>query len=197
MHIAIEGVDGVGKTTICKMLAEKLNFKFIEKPLHYLLDSDNEFQNYIRIRDYVNVQENKIFTSWFYGLGNIFLYHKFKDENIITDRHLVSNYFWSGDESSQLVFDCIIELIGKPDYTFLLYANEEEIIKRLKKRDVNDSDINKVQLNNKAIKKMKKFLSDYDMKHQVIDSTELNQEQVLQIILNYLYSDTMLDIPEK
>ena len=197
MHIAIEGIDGVGKTTICKMLAEKLNFKFIEKPLHYLFDSNNEFQNYIRIRDYVNVQENKVFTSWFYGLGNIFLYHKFKDKNIITDRHLVSNYFWSGDESSQPVFDCIIELIGKPDYTFLLYANEEEIIKRLKKRDINDSDIKKVQLNNKALTKMKKFLSNYDMKHQVIDSTALNQEEVLNIILKYLYNDLGLEIPEK
>ena len=174
------------------MLAEKLNFKFIEKPLHYLFDSDDEFQNYYRIRDYINVQENKIFTSWFYGLGNIFLYHKFKDENIITDRHLVSNYFWSGDESSQPVFDCIIKLIGKPDYTFLLYANEEEIIRRLKKRDINDSDINKVQLNNKAFRKMKTFLSDYDMKHQVIDSTELDQDEVLHIILNYLHDDVKL-----
>ncbi len=189
MHIAIEGVDGVGKTTICKMLAEKLNFKFIEKPLHYLLDSENKFQNYLRIRDYVNVQENKIFTSWFYGLGNIFLYHKFKDENIITDRHLVSNYFWSGDETSQPVFDCIIGLIGKPDYTFLLYANEEEIIRRLKKRDIDNSDIKKVQLNKEALTKMKKFLSDYDMKHHFIDSTELDKEEVLLIILNYLNND--------
>lgn len=30
-HIAIEGMDGVGKTTTCKLLAERLGYKFIEK----------------------------------------------------------------------------------------------------------------------------------------------------------------------
>jgi thymidylate kinase len=192
MHIAIEGVDGVGKTTICKMLAEKLNFKFVEKPLHYLFDSDDSFQNYYRIRDYINVQENKIFTSWFYGLGNIFLYHKFKDENIITDRHLVSNYFWSGDELSKPVFDCLTELIGKPDYTFLLYANEEEVTKRLKKRNRNDSDIKKVRLNRKALTKMTNFLLNYKMKYQIIDSTYLDQEEVLNTIIEHLTNEKLI-----
>ncbi|GAH68999.1 unnamed protein product, partial [marine sediment metagenome] len=171
MHIAIEGFDGVGKTTICKMLAEKLDFKFIEKPLHYLFDSENEFENYNRIRDYVNDQENRIFTSWFYGLGNIFLYHKFRDENIITDRHLVSNYFWSGNEKNQPVYDCIVKLIGKPDYTFLLYARDEVILQRLKNRNTNDQDFKKVHLNTQALNKMKKFLIEYKMDYSIIDST--------------------------
>lgn len=187
MHIAIEGVDGVGKTTVCKIIAEKINFKFIEKPLHYLLDSDTEFENYFRIRDYVNCQgHNKIFTSWFYGLGNIFLYHKFKDENIITDRHLVSNFYWSGDESSQAVFDCLIDLIGKPDYTFLLYAKEGVVTKRLKNRDSNDMDIIKSSLITEAYIKMEKFLIDYDMKYKLIDTTELNANEVADLILSYL-----------
>ncbi len=179
-------MDGVGKTTVCLRLAVKLNFKFIEKPLHYLFDSENEFSNYYRIRDYVNVQDNKIFTSWFYGLGNIFLYHKFKDEDIITDRHLVSNYYWSGDKTSQKVFDSLINLIGKPDYTFLLYAEEEEIIKRLKNRDSNDPDVCKSSLIHEAYKKMENFLNLYNMKFKLIDTTELNNIEVVELILRYL-----------
>lgn len=186
LHIAIEGVDGVGKTTICKLLAEKLNFRFIEKPLHYLFDSENDFTNYIRIRDYVNTQDNKIFTSWFYGLGNIYLYHKFKDENIITDRHLVSNYYWSGDESSKAVFDCMISLIGKPEYTFLLYAHEIAIKKRLIKRDANDPDIHKVRLITEAYHKMESFLKDNDMNYRLIDTTDLNANKVVDKILKCL-----------
>ncbi len=185
-HIAIEGVDGVGKTTICKLLAEKLNFRFIEKPLHYLFDSENDFTNYIRIRDYVNSQDNKIFTSWFYGLGNIYLYHKFKDVNIITDRHLVSNYYWSGNESSKEVFDCIIRLIGKPDYTFLLFAHEIAIKKRLIKRDANDPDIHKTRLITEAYHKMESFLIDNDMKYRLIDTTDLNANEVVDKILEFL-----------
>ena len=190
MHIAIEGMDGVGKTTVCKIIAEKLNFKFIEKPLHYLLDSDTEFDNYYRIRDYVNTQgHNKIFTSWFYGLGNIFLYHKFKDENVITDRHLVSNFFWSGDKASQPVFDCLIKLIGKPDYTFLLYAKREAVTDRLKSRDIKDPDINKTSLVQEAYHKMDSFLKQYNMKYKCIDTTELTAEEVADKILSCLVED--------
>ena len=36
IHISIEGMDGVGKSTTCKLLAEKLGYIFVEKPLHYL-----------------------------------------------------------------------------------------------------------------------------------------------------------------
>ena len=38
MHIAIEGFDGVGKSTAAKKLAEKLGFLLVEKPLHFLFD---------------------------------------------------------------------------------------------------------------------------------------------------------------
>ncbi|MBO6073108.1 AAA family ATPase [bacterium] len=39
-HIAIEGMDGVGKSTVCQLLANRLGYKFIEKPFHYLLNND-------------------------------------------------------------------------------------------------------------------------------------------------------------
>ena len=41
-HISIEGMDGVGKSTTCKLLAEKLGYIFVEKPLHYLLDDKED-----------------------------------------------------------------------------------------------------------------------------------------------------------
>jgi thymidylate kinase len=194
MHIAIEGVDGVGKTTVCEMLAKRLGYKFVEKPLHYLFDSDDTFDNYLRIRDYVNVQKNKVFTSWFYGLGNIFLYHKFKGENIITDRHFVSNWFWSGDDSSRPVFECMISLIGKPDYTFLVYADEDTVVQRLKKRDINDSDLAKASLIPGAYKKMEKFLVDFGMKYQRIDTNNRSPSEVVNTILQILSEYPSFDI---
>ena len=75
MHIAIEGFDGVGKSTAAKKLAEKLGFLLVEKPLHFLFDEEGDKQ-YIRIRNTVNQSKNKQFTGWFYGLGNIYLYEK-------------------------------------------------------------------------------------------------------------------------
>jgi thymidylate kinase len=192
MHIAIEGMDGVGKTSTCKLLAKKINFKFIEKPLHYLFDTEGSFYNYIRIRDYVNQQENRQFTSWFYGLGNIFLYHKFGNENIITDRHLLSNYVWSGDETSEVVFDCLTTILKNPDCTFILYANDEILKERLKMRDKNDPDIGKIRFNNKSIKKMEQFLLKNNMKYYKIDTSHLNLEKVVDRIVGILRKEVLI-----
>ena len=141
MHIAIEGIDGVGKSTAAKNLAERLGFTLVEKPLHFLFDKDGNEDNYIRIRDEVNKSKNKKFTGWFYGLGNIFLYEHFKNENIITDRHILSNYCWSGDESTDYIFDSIYQTTGAPDFTFLIVASQEAVEKRLKKRNPSDPDL--------------------------------------------------------
>lgn len=193
MHIAIEGLDGVGKTTVCKILAEKLNFKFIEKPLHYLFDTETEFENYNRIRDYVNDQEDRIFTSWFYGLGNIFLYHKFRNVNIITDRHLVSNYLWSGNEKNQLVYDCLVKLIGRPDYTFLLYARNDVISQRLKNRNTTDQDFKKIHLNTQSLNKMKNFLIEYEMDYSIIDTSDLSPDEIYNLIKECLLNKGIID----
>lgn len=193
MHIAIEGLDGVGKTTTCKKLAEKLGYKFIEKPLHYLFDSPDSFENYFRIRDYVNIQTNYKFTSWFYGLGNILTYHLFGQENIITDRHFVSNYTWSGDETSRPVFECLIKLIGKPDITIILFAEEDTLKARLKKRDINDRDLKKTHLNLFALKKMEEFLKEYEMKYYTIDNSNLKVDEVVKRIISILLKEGIIE----
>ena len=58
MHIAVEGFDGVGKSTAAKKLADKLGFLLVEKPLHFLFDEEGD-KEYIRIRDAVNKSTNK------------------------------------------------------------------------------------------------------------------------------------------
>jgi thymidylate kinase len=186
MHIAIEGIDGVGKSTIAQRLADRLAFTYVEKPLKYLFDNPGEDHNYIRIRDYVNKQPDRFFTSWFYGLGNIFLYHKFKGQNIITDRHLVSNYCWSGAQESEPVFDLLVKELGSPDFTFLIYASPDVVISRIKKRDQDDPDTTKARLIPELYPKMEGFLKRYNMKYLLIDSSNLAVNQIITIILDTL-----------
>ena len=188
MHIAIEGMDGVGKTTAAHNLAKRLNFKIVEKPLHYMFDeTDGDFKNYIRIRDYVNEQvDNNILRAWFYGLGNIFLYQKFREQNIITDRHFASNYFWCGSKDTEKIFDLMVELVGKPDFTFLIYTTIEEAERRIKNRNLNDPDIIKAKLFPEARKKMESFLIRYDMPYIAIDTTNFNAEKVVEKMIDSL-----------
>ena len=181
MHIAIEGMDGVGKTTAASKLAEKINFKIVEKPLHYMFDEEEGgFTNYVRIRDYINEQiDNNALRAWFYGLGNIFLYHRFKDENVITDRHFASNYFWCGYEETEKIFGLMVDLIGKPDFTFLIYTSIEEAERRIRNRNSNDLDIKKAKLYPEARDKMESYLKRYEMDFIAIDTTNLSADEVV------------------
>jgi len=185
MHISIEGFDGVGKTTTSRLLAERLGFELVEKPLKYLFDTDGKDTNYLRIRDYVNEvsPSNRPFSACFYGLGNIYLYEKFKGKNIITDRHLLSNYAWSGSAESEQIFDAVFKAIGAPDFTFIIYGNAETIRKRLLTRDEQDSDLKKIPNTEEIYRKMVSFADIHKMPYYKIDTSELQPEDIVGMML--------------
>ena len=186
-HISIEGMDGVGKSTTCKLLSERLGYKFVEKPLHYLFDeSEEKFDEYIRIRDQVNANPNRIFTSWFYGLGSIYMYEMFKDENIITDRHFASNYAWSGADNNGEIYDLLIKKLGKPRLTVILYSPSETIVNRLISRDKNDNDITKAKKSETIYKRMIDFCDKKKLPYLVIDTSNLKPDEVVDRILEEL-----------
>ena len=186
-HISIEGMDGVGKSTVCKLLADRLGYIFVEKPLHYLLDeTDNDITQYQKIAKKVNSNPNRDFTAWYYGLNNIYLYDKFKDKNIVTDRHIVSNYCWSGTEYNKDIYNLILKKIGKPTITIILYAKPEVIHARLKNRNIDDADIKKINLSEKAYERMIYFCETKKLRYEVIDTTSKTPEEIVSEILKII-----------
>lgn len=188
IHIAIEGMDGVGKTTVCKLLASKTGYTFITKPLHYLLDLEENvgWPVYFRVRNMVNNSSNRDFSAWFYGLSNIYLYEKFKNQDIITDRHIVSNYCWSGNQVNMDIYDLIIKKIGFPTLTVILYADENTIRSRLIKRNSNDKDLKRISKTEKVYEKMISFCELKHFPYIVIDTSKLSPEQITNIIIKKL-----------
>ena len=182
-HIAIEGMDGVGKTTTAKMLAAVLGYKYVEKNLHELFDEEGRLDNYFRIRDKVNGSSDRLFTSWFYALGNIYLHTNHSDDNVVTDRYFLSNYAWSGTDDKRVVYDLLVKKLGFPDLTVILYANEKAIVERLRSRDEQDSDLNKVQLAKEKYEKMLFFCEAYKMPYMVIDTSNLSPKEVVEVIM--------------
>lgn len=183
-HIAIEGMDGVGKTTVSKLLAERLGYKFVDKNLRELFDDEDSYENYVRIRDKVNANPDRLFTAWFYALGNIYLHTAHKQEYIVTDRYFLSNYAWSGTDSNTEVYDLLVKKLGFPDLTVILYADEHAILSRLRHRDELDSDIKKVTLAKEKYEKMIYFCEKYKMPYMVIDTSNLSPEDVVEVIMN-------------
>lgn len=182
-HIAIEGMDGVGKTTASKLLAKRLGYKFIDKNLRELFDDGDSYDNYIRIRDKVNASPDRLFTAWFYALGNIYLHTAHEKENIVTDRYFLSNYAWSGTANNDEVYDLLVKKLGFPDLTVILYADEHAILSRLRHRDELDSDIKKVTLAKEKYEKMIYFCEKYKMPYMVIDTSNLSHEEVVEVIM--------------
>jgi len=183
MHIAIEGIDGVGKSTAAKAVADALGFLFVEKPLSLIFDGDGTTKNYILIRDYFNEQPDRFLSAWFYGLGNLYIHERFKGQNIVTDRHLLSNYSWSGTADNIEVYDLLVKRLGAPDYTFLLYGDPETVAARIRGRDITDKDIEKTKLIPVIYKKMEDFCKRYNMPYLVIDTGKLNAAEVAALII--------------
>lgn len=182
MHISIEGMDGVGKTTTAKMVATELGYQFVDKPLHYLFDEEG-YDNYIRIRNIVNSSSNRLFTAWFYGLSNIYAYEQFAGKNIVTDRHFLSNFAWSGTDDNTEVYDLLVQKIGKPTLTVILYASDDTIISRIKGRDATDKDVNKVAESKRLYEKMVDFSNKYELPYMVIDTSSLAPADVVKVII--------------
>lgn len=183
IHIAIEGMDGVGKTTTCKLLAQKLGYRYIDKNLRFLLDEGDCYDNYFRIRNKVNASSDRLFTAWFYALGNIYLHTLFGTENVITDRYFLSNYAWSGTSDNEEVYQLLIKKLGFPTLTVILYATEETLLSRLRGRDEQDKDIGKVRVAYEKYEKMIFFCEKYRMPYMVIDTSAKTTEEIVEIIV--------------
>ncbi len=181
-HIAIEGMDGVGKTTTGKLLAKRLGYEFVDKNLRLLFDEVDSYENYFKIRDKVNESSDRLFTAWFYGLGNVFLHTMYENKAVITDRYFLSNYAWSGTEGNREVYELLIKKLGFPDLTVILYASDEAIKKRIVRRDVQDKDVEKVKIAKEKYEKMICFCERYKMPYMVVDSSNLTPEEVVEVI---------------
>ena len=184
MHIAIEGLDGVGKTTVAREVASRLGFCFIEKPLHLVLDSEG-MDCYLRATAVINQRMDGNFKTLFYGAGNYLVSQLAKEKNIVTDRHLVSNYYCNS-EQNDLLFDQLVNYCGIPDLTVILFASPEVRRDRILHRNPNDPDLLTKTVNNDGYQKMQYFLKKYQMPFHLIDTTSLDIDRVVETIIYYI-----------
>lgn len=137
MIIAIEGMDGSGKSSISKKVAEKIGYEYLEKPLrNYLNMSDSEFEN---LCQKIYLLDDNL-KALFFGFGNL-LVMKTGKYNIILDKHILSTYFWNGTNENECLFNNFINMGIFPDLTIILYASIESRIRHIKIRSIDDKDL--------------------------------------------------------
>jgi len=138
MIVAIEGIDGSGKTTIASRLAQKLNMKYIKDPAKKVLNmSTAEYKQLFSDIEHVHGHATiaQLLTMGYTSLD--------KTENLICDRHILSNYFHNGNEETLPYFDAQVKSGDVPDLTFVLCCDKDERKRRIAERNPHDPDLQK------------------------------------------------------
>ncbi len=176
MIIAIEGMDGVGKTTVAKYIEQKLNFKYVKEPLKELFEIDNKHIEKVSKKIFSNYDSKLI--AWYLALGDIYAIEKYKNNNIVMDRHALLNYYWNGNKTSEEIFNTQIKLFGKPDLTIILYASPEVRMKRIANRNPEDPDLKNKNMMKNGYDKLLEFVKKYEYNYEVINTDSLSINEV-------------------
>ena len=180
MIVAVEGMDGAGKTTICSHIERAFNFINIDKPTKYLFIDDNgniDYKSYFEALDMI-YKSNELSRSKFFGKGNFLAVTKYPNSNIVLDRHLASNYYWNGNKKLYNFYKELIKICGKPDLTIYLDATPQTRYKRLKKRNFNDFDLNDPTIFTNGLEKNIEFLEDFGFNYKIIYTDNKNIKEV-------------------
>lgn len=182
MHIAIEGMDAVGKTTVARALAEKLEMHYYSKSLHDMNDPSGVYDSFITLRELSLTERVKSN----FGFRGSFLLDRVLQGSITSDRFLVSN-FWAhthGQHFNEL--RSLMEMTGEPDLTVILYATPEIIRDRMVRRNPNDKDLVKLPLLSEAYETMRWFAERCGLNCIWVDTSEMTIDQVTSALADFV-----------
>lgn len=182
MLIAIEGMDGVGKTTIAKELAKRNNYEYIGNAIHRLFGVDDNSvyaKSFQEKEDEIFLKSgNDILRAWLCSIGNIYTSTRKANNNIIVDRHILSNFQQNGTKENVKIYKTLVELIGVPDLSVILYASPEVRLSRIYNRNKDDKDLNDDNIKLNEYKKMINFAKKFNMRYIVVNTEDKSIEQI-------------------
>jgi len=116
--IALEGIDGSGKTTVCKILSKKINAEIYKTPSWPFSDLRDVIDNTVDIK-----------SRFFFYLSSVIhasseIARLLKHKHVVCDRYILSTLcYHRASESFLKSFDENQVGILQPDYTFFLNAD--------------------------------------------------------------------------
>ena len=177
MKIAIEGMDGVGKTTISEKLAKKMGYVHYEQKMIDHLEMDKDFYN--KFVKYVRKNSNKKMSALFFTLR--LMIDNSDNINSIVERSIVSMVYFEKDNIDEKLLDTIMDLGVIPDLTFILYAPVDKRIERIKKRNPDDPDLKSEEAMQDGYDAMLDFVHNYDIPYVGIDTTNYSEDIIVEM----------------
>jgi len=178
--IVIEGIDGSGKTTVCKLLSQKINGLFYKTPSLPFSDFREDIDRYVNIQ-----------SRFYFYLSSVIhasseIDNLLNQNHVVCDRYILSTlcYHRAADSSFYSFNEQNIDIL-RPDYTFYLDAEYEIRMKRVVKREqINYEEAITTKLHNKNYQeKVKLEFLKYNNLIK-LDTSNVSADNVTETIIN-------------
>ena len=204
--IVIEGLIGVGKTSLCRLLEKKRNAELVLEPAddnpflaHFYSDPQRfafpaqMFYLASRSQQQNNLRQNRLFTDL------LVADYIFEKDRLFAEQTLQGNEIDLYDTFSSL----LSQTISIPDFVVFLDAPTEVIMKRINRRGIDSEKQIEAAYLNELRSRYYKLWADYTKAPvYVLDTSSINyideedgQEQVLAIIDGWLNGKPHPDAP--
>lgn len=213
--ISIEGIDCSGKTSIAKLVSEKINYRFIEKPMLKYFEMDRITYTEVKakmkqgiIEDFPNDSQDIMF--WYQAFNNVISAKLQKYFDIIVDRHYITNAFWNCNNDGNLkdnieILSSVMSVFGKPDLTVILSVSKETALRRLKQRVIRkfgsitegygkkdyERELQKVIHAEEFVPYAIKVCEAFNINYLIVDTEEISLEEEAQKIVDYINSNLL------
>lgn len=182
MHfVAVEGVIGVGKTSLAKKISERYNFHLLNE-----IVGENPFLS----KFYENIEEWSFQTEMFFlcnrfkQLEDIQNNYLSKNKSVVSDYHMFKNLIFANQtlkkdhfEKYKKIFHILNEDLPKPDIVIYLYANIDTLLKRIEKRGRSfEKNISPVYLENLSID-YENYINAFEKEHPDVHVLRINGDE--------------------
>lgn len=171
LFVVIDGIDGVYKTTVAKIIANDYNFKYYKTP-------NNCFTQF---KQEIDARANPLERYCFYRLAtqvdSMQIKQLLKTTSVICDRYYQSTYAYHVAMDSRIKEIYSDTEIFKPDLSFIFGARSEIRDQRIRKRAEKLNEPN-VEINSDFLDRVAEIFTQFEAKCIRIDTSDITSLEV-------------------
>jgi len=191
-RIALEGLDGCGKSTVCTFLAEHYQYDVLPTPLPDLKPYRSKIDGCL---DPTPLARVTYYTANVHRAGDIAKEYLGGTKSIVLDRYWLSTRVYGAMQAPNFPYQAHEEILSPMDFTFFLNVSLEERRRRLMSRTYLEAH-DRMTLNAKNSEDILKLYRNFGrnpINGQFVDleCTDLSVQQIAELIHEHITLETL------